>query len=215
MLYIAIYLTVDPSSGGDESPSARRAAIGAIVFIYFTGVGWAMGWNSIQYLINAEVFPLRVRALGSSLLMCFHYANRYGLSKVCISPPAQIMDFFEFSSWQKRLFHPCYSKIRLSPKGHFGSFLPWRSWVSCGRGFSSLKQLGGTWKKPMSCLLKYYQLCPDVYNRCYWQSLSNIQTWMCVAHSSVAFRPTYCWQNILSFLSLSLLFSVLLFFFCV
>ena len=98
MLYIAIYLTVDPSSGGDESPSARRAAIGAIVFIYFTGVGWAMGWNSIQYLINAEVFPLRVRSLGSSLLMCFHYANRYGLSKVCISPPAQIMDFFEFSS---------------------------------------------------------------------------------------------------------------------
>lgn len=88
MLYIAIYLTVELSPGNDQSPSAKRAAIGAIVFIYFTGVGWAMGWNSIQYLINAEVFPLRVRSIGSSLLMCFHYANRYGLSKVCISPPA-------------------------------------------------------------------------------------------------------------------------------
>lgn len=98
MLYIAIYLTVDPSSGGDQSPSAKRAAIGAIVFIYFTGVGWAMGWNSIQYLINAEVFPLRVRALGSSLLMCFHYANRYGLSKVCLYSPVPIMCFFELNS---------------------------------------------------------------------------------------------------------------------
>ncbi|KAI9929340.1 hypothetical protein ASPWEDRAFT_111771 [Aspergillus wentii DTO 134E9] len=78
MLYIAIYLTVDPST---ESSSVKRAAMGAVVFMYFVGIGWAMGWNSIQYLINAEVFPLRVRAIGSSLLMCFHYANRYGISK--------------------------------------------------------------------------------------------------------------------------------------
>lgn len=82
LLYIAIYLTVDTSS--NESPSGKRAALAAIVFIYFVGIGWAMGWNSIQYLINAEIFPLRVRATGSSLLMCFHYANRYGLSKVSI-----------------------------------------------------------------------------------------------------------------------------------
>ncbi|RJE21953.1 Sugar and other transporter [Aspergillus sclerotialis] len=81
MLYIAIYLTVESSSTDTESPSMKRAAIGAIVFLYFTGVGWAMGFNAIQYLINAEVFPLRVRAIGTSLLMCFHYANRYGLSK--------------------------------------------------------------------------------------------------------------------------------------
>lgn len=72
----------DPSSSGD-SGSVKRAAIAAIVFIYFVGLGWAMGWNSIQYIINAENFPLRVRSTGSSLLMCFHYANRYGISKVC------------------------------------------------------------------------------------------------------------------------------------
>lgn len=83
MLYIAIYLTVSESLAGEETSSTKRAALGAIVFIYFVGIGWAMGWNSIQYLLNAEIFPLRVRATGSSLLMCFHYANRYGLSKVC------------------------------------------------------------------------------------------------------------------------------------
>lgn len=90
MLYIAIYLTVESSSADAESPSMKRAAIGAIVFIYFTGVGWAMGFNAIQYLINAEVFPLRVRAIGTSLLMCFHYANRYGLSKVRITAPCHM-----------------------------------------------------------------------------------------------------------------------------
>ncbi|KAJ5860752.1 uncharacterized protein N7529_008062 [Penicillium soppii] len=80
MFYIAIFLTVEPSSNGD-SGSTKKAAIAAIVFIYFVGIGWAMGWNSIQYLINTEIFPLRVRSTGSSLLMTFHYANRYGLSK--------------------------------------------------------------------------------------------------------------------------------------
>ncbi|OQE16628.1 hypothetical protein PENSTE_c023G07783 [Penicillium steckii] len=81
MLYIAIDLTIGTSLDNDHSPSAKRASLGAIVFIYFVGIGWAMGWNSIQYLLNAEIFPLQVRATGSSLLMCFHYANRYGLSK--------------------------------------------------------------------------------------------------------------------------------------
>lgn len=84
LLYIAIYLTIDTTPNSDQSPSAKRAGLAAIVFIYFVGIGWAMGWNSIQYLINAEIFPLRVRATGSSLLMCFHYANRYGLSKVSL-----------------------------------------------------------------------------------------------------------------------------------
>jgi hypothetical protein len=66
-----------------QFPSSKRVALAAIMFIYFVGTGWAMGWNSIQSVINAEIFPLRVRATGLSLLICPHYANRYGLSKVC------------------------------------------------------------------------------------------------------------------------------------
>lgn len=56
MLYIAIYLTMESFSADAESASMKRAAIGAIVIIYFTGVGWAMGFNAIQYLINARYF---------------------------------------------------------------------------------------------------------------------------------------------------------------
>ncbi|KAJ5683121.1 hypothetical protein N7462_006286 [Penicillium macrosclerotiorum] len=81
MLYIALYLTVVSLSSDQKSSSADRAGLAAIIFMYIVGIGWALGWNSIQYLMNAEVFPLRVRATGTSLLMCFHYANRYGLSK--------------------------------------------------------------------------------------------------------------------------------------
>ena len=40
-----------------------------------------MGWNSIQYLLNAEIYPLRIRALSSSMVMCFHFVNQYGNSR--------------------------------------------------------------------------------------------------------------------------------------
>ncbi|KAM5451982.1 hypothetical protein McanCB49686_005446 [Microsporum canis] len=71
MLYVAIYLTVVPEITEHFKPqgNAKRAGTGAIVAIYISGVGWALGWNSIQYLINAEIFPLRVRALGSSMVI--------------------------------------------------------------------------------------------------------------------------------------------------
>lgn len=83
VLYVAIYLTTVPqiTSGKASSTAAKHAGTGAIVMIYFSGVGWALGWNSIQYLIGAEIFPLRVRSLGTSMIMCFHFVNQYGNSK--------------------------------------------------------------------------------------------------------------------------------------
>ncbi|TIA06374.1 MFS quinate transporter [Aureobasidium pullulans] len=84
MLYMALFLAIDSTIGskGDiQSSSQKHAAKGAIVMIYFSGFGWAMGWNSIQYLINAEIFPLRLRALGGSIAMAFHFVNQYGNSK--------------------------------------------------------------------------------------------------------------------------------------
>ncbi|GAB7349181.1 hypothetical protein MBLNU459_g8116t1 [Dothideomycetes sp. NU459] len=84
MLYMAIFLAVDKSigkAGVVQTASQKHAAMGAIVMIYFSGFGWAMGWNSIQYLINAEIYPLRLRALGGSIAMGFHFVNQYGNSK--------------------------------------------------------------------------------------------------------------------------------------
>ena len=86
MLYIAIFLTIVPQldSAGNKTqftPSQKQASTGAIVMIYISGFGWAMGWNSIQYLINAEIYPLRIRAISSSMVMCFHFINQYGNSR--------------------------------------------------------------------------------------------------------------------------------------
>ncbi|KAK5000593.1 hypothetical protein LTR66_000566 [Elasticomyces elasticus] len=84
MLYMAIFLVVDKSVSADDavqSASQKHAVKGAIGMIYFSGFGWALGWNSIQYLINSEIYPLRLRALGGSIAMTFHFVNQYGTSK--------------------------------------------------------------------------------------------------------------------------------------
>jgi len=83
MCYIAAFLTVVPQLGeGDTFTSSQQhAATGAIVMIYLSGFGWAMGWNSMQYLLNAEIYPLRIRAISSSMVMCFHFVNQYGNSR--------------------------------------------------------------------------------------------------------------------------------------
>ncbi|PMD54906.1 putative quinate permease [Hyaloscypha bicolor E] len=83
MCYIAAYLTAVPEllEGEIFTPSQKSASTAAIVMIYISGFGWAMGWNSMQYLLNAEIYPLRIRAISSSMVMCFHFVNQYGNSR--------------------------------------------------------------------------------------------------------------------------------------
>lgn len=85
MIYIAGFLTALPKLGvvkGWEPPlNQKAAATGAVVMIYISGFGWALGWNSMQYLLTAELFPLRIRAVCTSLIMCFHFVNQYGNSR--------------------------------------------------------------------------------------------------------------------------------------
>jgi hypothetical protein len=82
MLYIAGFLTAVPEMGVVESfvlPANKKGASeGAIAMIYLSGFGWALGWNSMQYLLTAELFPLRIRALCTSMAMTLHFANQYG-----------------------------------------------------------------------------------------------------------------------------------------
>lgn len=79
MLYMAIFLIMDTGIGEEgyvPTGSVKSAATCAIVMIYISGFGWALGWNSVQYLINSEIYPLRLRALGGSFAMTFHFVNR-------------------------------------------------------------------------------------------------------------------------------------------
>ncbi|TQS33296.1 hypothetical protein Golomagni_06366, partial [Golovinomyces magnicellulatus] len=82
MIYVAGFLTSVPKVGivdGYIIPNNKLGASrGAIAMIYISGVGWALGWNSMQYLLTAELFPLRIRALATSWAMTLHFANQYG-----------------------------------------------------------------------------------------------------------------------------------------
>lgn len=82
-LYLAIYLKVAyvGQDTSDPSPSQKRAATGGVVMIFVSGIGWAFGVNSVQYLINSEIFAVQVRALGSGITMCVHFAMQYASSR--------------------------------------------------------------------------------------------------------------------------------------
>lgn len=85
MVYVAGFLTAVPQLGVDDDfvlpRSQKGASQGAIAMIYLSGFGWALGWNSMQYLLTAELFPLRIRALATSWAMTLHFANQYGNSR--------------------------------------------------------------------------------------------------------------------------------------
>ncbi|KAL2812721.1 general substrate transporter [Aspergillus granulosus] len=82
MIYVAAFLTSVPELGVDDAfvlpDSKKGVSRGAIAMIYISGMGWALGWNSMQYLLTAELFPLRIRALATSTAMTLHFANQYG-----------------------------------------------------------------------------------------------------------------------------------------
>ncbi|KFZ24989.1 hypothetical protein V502_00515 [Pseudogymnoascus sp. VKM F-4520 (FW-2644)] len=93
MMYIAIFLSISGTKESEDyTSSEKHASVGAIVMIYISGFGWAMGWNTMQYLLNAEMYPLRIRAISSSLVMCFHFINQYGNSRAV---PLMLLKPFE------------------------------------------------------------------------------------------------------------------------
>lgn len=111
MLYMAIFLLIDnkiSDKSVSQSSSQKHAAMGAIVMIYFSGFGWALGWNSIQYLINSEIYPLRLRALGGSFAMTFHFVNQYGNSK------AVPLMFLSMTTGGTMMFFSCVTAIGLA-----------------------------------------------------------------------------------------------------
>lgn len=85
MIYVAGFLTGVPELGivddYELTPNETGPSKGAIFMIYLSGFGWALGWNSMQYLLTAELFPLRIRALATSIAMTAHFANQYGNSR--------------------------------------------------------------------------------------------------------------------------------------
>lgn len=57
MIYVASFLSAVPELGQVDnyelSPAELGPSKGAIFMIYVSGFGWALGWNSMQYLLTA------------------------------------------------------------------------------------------------------------------------------------------------------------------
>ncbi|CAI5759433.1 unnamed protein product [Candida verbasci] len=82
ILYFAIFLTIVPQAANSDaklSPSEHQASKAALAAIFLSGAGWTMGFNIIQYLIGAEIFPLNIRSFAQSTVMVIHFANQYGV----------------------------------------------------------------------------------------------------------------------------------------
>jgi hypothetical protein len=60
MGYIAIFLTVvgGTVNNATASSSQKMAGTGAIVMIYLSGFGWAMGWNSMYVFLSSSLSSL-------------------------------------------------------------------------------------------------------------------------------------------------------------
>lgn len=101
--YIAGYLGSvgsDALNSGQMSDLQRRGAVSSIAIIYLCGIGWTMGWSSFQYLVNADIWPLRLRALGSSLVMCLNFLNQFNNTKTVpdMLRTLESCGFFAFSA---------------------------------------------------------------------------------------------------------------------
>ena len=90
------------------------------------------GWNFIQYLIGAEIFSLRVRSLGTSMIICFHFVNQYGNSKV-----VSLMLLTGSGGLGPKGTFWFFAAVTLLGLGFVYLFLPetagrvWRVWMSC------------------------------------------------------------------------------------
>lgn len=84
LLYFAIFMTIVPGASDEDyemTGSEARASKGALAALFLSGCGWTMGFNSIQYLLGSEIFPLNIRSFAQSAVMVLHFANQFGNSK--------------------------------------------------------------------------------------------------------------------------------------
>ncbi|CAG9984908.1 unnamed protein product [Clonostachys byssicola] len=78
LTYITIYLAVaNPSSSNTTGPAGWIA----VVCIYIFALGYAISWGTVPWIINAEVFPNRLRSTCMSICITWQYLVNFALSR--------------------------------------------------------------------------------------------------------------------------------------
>ncbi|KAL6450945.1 qutD Probable quinate permease [Candida maltosa Xu316] len=83
VLYFAIFVNIVPVEDPNHvyTSSERHAAQAAMAALFLAGVSWVMGFNAVQYLVGAEMFPLKLRSFAQSIIMVVHFANQFANTK--------------------------------------------------------------------------------------------------------------------------------------
>ncbi|TEA16070.1 putative quinate permease [Colletotrichum sidae] len=78
LTYITVYLAVaHPSASSGTGPAGWVA----VVCIYIFALGYAISWGTIPWIINAEVFPTKVRGPCMALCITWQYLVNFALSR--------------------------------------------------------------------------------------------------------------------------------------
>ncbi|KAK6383670.1 hypothetical protein LTS17_002962 [Exophiala oligosperma] len=84
LIYLAGYLGGTNGMSADyisSHPTIKNASTVAIVAIFLHAIAWSIGWFSAPYLINSEIYPIRIRSLNMSIMMSMHWAYYFGCSR--------------------------------------------------------------------------------------------------------------------------------------
>ncbi|KAK3682070.1 major facilitator superfamily transporter quinate [Podospora appendiculata] len=171
MVYVAGFLTAVPGLGGDTTDNSYTLSAaelgpskGAIAMIYLSGFGWALGWNSMQYLLTAELFPLRIRAFCTSLAMTFHFANQYGNSRAV---PNMLLPVADGGISAQGTFW-CFAAVTLLGAAWVWFFIP----ETAGRSLESMDRL---FSLPWYQIGRYGNRDADAQDRAAFDSVHHLE----------------------------------------
>lgn len=81
LLYLTIFLAVANPTDSDGSSGASGAGWAAVVAIYIFAIAYAISWGTIPWVINAEVFPTRIRSVCMSICITWQYLVNFALTR--------------------------------------------------------------------------------------------------------------------------------------
>ncbi|OAL51430.1 general substrate transporter [Pyrenochaeta sp. DS3sAY3a] len=102
LIYLTVYLAVAHPSANSTTGAAGWIAV---VSIYIFALGYAVSWGTIPWIINAEVFPQKVRSTCMSFCIAWQYLVNFALSR------AQPNMAIAMHSWGPFLLFACATTV--------------------------------------------------------------------------------------------------------
>ncbi|GAA6002422.1 hypothetical protein JCM10207_001111 [Rhodosporidiobolus poonsookiae] len=86
MLYVTVYLGVaDPAAqkaaNGVVSHSTKMGGNAAIAFLFLFAIFYCMGWNGLAWVICAEIYPTRIRAVCAAWTACWQWVFQFIIAR--------------------------------------------------------------------------------------------------------------------------------------